>query len=418
VLPTGGLARTYSGLSTLDFVRWTTYQRVTSAAAARLAADVGRMAEAEGLPGHAEAASVWDAGAGNGAAQGRPAPALGRRGYRAIARYDPDSTPCAIDLSDNTNLWGPPPAAAAAIHTAEPSAATRYPPVYAEALKDAMAAYLGIEAAQVVTGCGSDDVLDSAIRAFGEPGDRIACPEPSFSMIPVFARLNGLEPVPIPLTEDFDADAGALLATGARIIYLCSPNNPTGTTTSRSTIERIVERAPGLVIMDEAYAEFAGASAADLLRTSERLLVTRTMSKAFGLAGLRVGFGAGAPALVAEVEKSRGPYKVGALAERAALAALSADLPWVRAHAAEAVSLRAGLVSALRNLGLSPLPSAANFVLVPVPDAAGIAARMRARGVAVRPLLELPRFGDALRITVGPWPMLEACLDALRAALP
>jgi histidinol-phosphate aminotransferase len=109
---------------------------------------------------------------------------------------------------------------------------------------------------------------------------------------------------------------------------------------------------------------------------------------------------------------------VGALAERAALAALSADLPWVRAHAAEAVSLRAGLVSALRNLGLSPLPSAANFVLVPVPDAAGIAARMRARGVAVRPLLELPRFGDALRITVGPWPMLEACLDALRAALP
>jgi histidinol-phosphate aminotransferase len=270
----------------------------------------------------------------------------------------------------------------------------------------------------VVTGCGSDDVLDSAIRAFGEPGDRIAYPEPSFSMIPVFARLNGLEPVPVPLTDDFDADAGALLATGARIIYLCSPNNPTGTTTSRSTIERIVERAPGLVIMDEAYAEFAGSSAADLLETSERLLVTRTMSKAFGLAGLRVGFGAGAPALVAEVEKSRGPYKVGALAERAALAALGADLPWVRAHAAEAVSLRARLVSALRNLGLSPLPSAANFVLVPVPDAAEISARMRARGVAVRPLLELPRFGDALRITVGPWPMLDACLDALREAQP
>ncbi len=418
VLPTGGLARIYSGLSTLDFVRWTTYQRVTSRAAARLAADVGRMAEAEGLPAHAAAAQAWGTDAGNGAAQGRRAPALGRRGYRDISRYAADSTPCAIDLSDNTNLWGPPPAAAAAMHSAEPSAATRYPSIYAEALKDVMAAYLGIEAAQVVTGCGSDDVLDSAIRAFGEPGDRIAYPEPSFSMIPTFARLNGLEPVPVPLTDDFDADAGALLATGARIIYLCSPNNPTGTTTSRSTIERIVERASGLVIMDEAYAEFAGSSAADLLRTSGRLLVTRTMSKAFGLAGLRVGFGAGAPALVDEVEKSRGPYKVGALAERAALAALSADLPWMRAHAAQAVSLRERLVTALGNLGLSPLPSAANFVLVPVSDAVEIAARMRARGVAVRPLPELPRFGDALRITVGPWPMLEACLDALREARP
>jgi histidinol dehydrogenase len=417
VLPTGGLARSYAGLSTLDFVRWTSYQRITPQAAAHLAPDVARTAEAEGLPAHAAAARAWENGRVTGAMPTPTASAVARPGYRSISRYAPDTTPCAIDLSDNINLWGLPPAADSALRAAASDAISRYPSVYAEPLKEALAAYLGVEAGQVVTGCGSDDVLDSAIRAFGEPGDRIAYPDPTFSMIPVFARLNGLEPIPVPFTEDLDADADALLATGARVIYLCSPNNPTGTAISRKAVETIVQRAPGLVIMDEAYAEFAGASIVDLLKSSPRLLLTRTMSKAFGMAGLRVGYGAGAPALVEEVEKSRGPYKVSALAERAALAALGEGLPWVRAHAAEAVTLRERLTSRLQDLGLRPLPSAANFVLVPVTDAVATAVRMRKAGVAVRPLPGLPRFGDALRIGVGPWPMMEACLDALRRAL-
>ncbi|MGH7483217.1 MAG: histidinol dehydrogenase, partial [Longimicrobiales bacterium] len=336
VLPTGGSARSYSGLSTADFVRWTSWQRVEAAAAERLAEDVGVLAEAEGLGGHAAAALAWgkrsvdsrvrendemqDSGNGEGGGNdgveeggnndGNGGCDVVREAYRAIALYSPDRTPCALDLSDNTNLFGVPPAAAQAIRDAATPAMSRYPSAYAEDLRTTLAAYAGVDRTEIVTGCGSDDVLDSAIRAFSEPGDRIAFPDPSFAMIPIFARMNGLDPIPVPLTHGLDIDPDALLATGARIIYLCSPNNPTGTIASQAAIDRIVERAPGAVILDEAYAEFAYGGCIGRAPLSERLLVVRTMSKAFGLAGLRIGYAAGPARLVAEVEKSRGPYKV------------------------------------------------------------------------------------------------------------
>lgn len=348
-----------------------------------------------------------------------------RASYREITLYAPNRAPARIDLSDNTNLWGVPPAADAAIREATSAAVTRYPNLYCDTLKLAMADYLSrrsvhgatgaaLGAEQIVTGCGSDDVLDSAIRALAEPGDLVAYPEPSFAMIPIFARMNGLRTVGVPLVGGTALDAEAMLAADARIIYLCSPNNPTGNSLTREAIQTVVANARGVVIIDEAYAEFAGWSAIDLIGTSDRVLVTRTLSKAFGLAGLRVGYAAGAPALVAEVEKSRGPYKVNALAERAAIAALTADLPWVLDHATQAVAIRERLVAALCEIGLAPLPSDANFVLVPVPDAAAIATRLRADGIAVRPFTALPAIGDALRISVGPWEQIEEVVHAIR----
>ena len=348
---------------------------------------------------------------------------LARASYREIVLYAPDRAPCVTDLSDNTNCWGVPPAAERALRDASSSTVTRYPNLYAASLKEALGAYIGVERGMVVTGCGSDDVLDSAIRAFAEPGDAIAYPDPSFAMIPIFARMNGLVPVPVSLTETLDADAEALLATRARIIYLCSPNNPTGGSLARATIDRVVRDAPGVVIIDEAYAEFAAADCLDLLRSSDRVLLTRTMSKAFGLAGLRVGYAAGSPGLVAAVEKSRGPYKVSAIAERMSLAALGEGMPWVRDRVAEAIENRDRLVSALDARGLAALPSEANFVLVPVARAGERARAMRALGVAVRPFDGLPGVtaalrataGSALRISIGPWPMIEAMLTALDA---
>lgn len=343
---------------------------------------------------------------------------VARASYRDLGLYAPDRAPCPIDLSDNTNLWGVPPAAARVARDAAAAAFTRYPSLYAGDLKRALARYAGVPVEALVTGCGSDDVLDSAIRALAEPGARIAYPEPSFAMIPIFARLNGLQGIAVPLRDDRTVDDEALLRTGARIIYVCSPNNPTGTVTPRATLQRLVAGAPGVVILDEAYAEFAGGGLAGEAPSYPNLLVTRTLSKAFGLAGLRIGYAAGAPALVAEVEKSRGPYKVSALAERAAVAALHEDVSWVHAHVVEARANRDRLATALRELGLAPLPSGSNFVLVPVADAQAVATRMRERGVAVRPFSALPGLGDALRITVGPWDMMEAALRALAEALP
>jgi histidinol-phosphate aminotransferase len=342
---------------------------------------------------------------------------LVRDSYRTIPLYAPNRAPCAVDLSDNTNLWGMPPAAERALREATVASVTRYPALYADQLKAALGAYLGVQAERVVTGCGSDDVLDSAFRALAASGERVAFPDPSFAMIPIFARLNGLEPVPVPLRRGTELDADAMLATGARVIYLCSPNNPTGNRLQADAVERVVREAPGVVILDEAYAEFADGNGLGLLARSDRVLIVRTMSKAFGLAGLRIGYAAGAPALVAEVEKSRGPYKVSSVAERTAIAALGDGLPWVREHVEQALANRSRLVSELEALGLRPLPSDANFVLVPVPDATQAAARLRAAGVAVRPFSALPAIGDALRISVGPWGMLAECLAALPGAL-
>ena len=182
-------------------------------------------------------------------------------------------------------------------------------------------------------------------------------------------------------------------------------------------MRRVLDGAPGLVLLDEAYAEFTRESYLEDARTRPNVLVTGTLSKAFGLAGMRVGYAVGAAQLVAEVDKARGPYKLTGVAERMAEAALTEDVAWMRARAAEALEVRERLAAELRALGLQPLPSEANFVFVPLPGAPEIARRMRERGVNVRAFQGLTGIGDALRIGCGPWPQLEAALGALREAL-
>jgi histidinol-phosphate aminotransferase len=355
---------------------------------------------------------------------------LARAEVRALPLYAPDVAECAVDVSDNTNLWGMPPAARRALMEAPTSASTRYPSLYGAPLREAVLGYLalqGVPALGVVTGCGSDDVIDSTMRAFGAPGDRVAYSAPSFSMIPTFAGLNGLELVSLPLTDGFDVDAERLVDLGAKITYLCTPNNPTGTALSRGAVEYVCSHAAGVVLLDEAYAEFAPETFVDMATRFERVIVTRTFSKAFGLAGLRVGYGVGSADLVSMVERARGPYKVNALAERAVLAALDPTddaLGWVRAHAALAVENRERMRVALGRVGLAPLPSAANFLLVPTARARLLAGALRKRGVLVRAFTGLPATlaplaaadGAALRIGIGPWETMQAVLDALAEA--
>lgn len=353
---------------------------------------------------------------------------LARPDYRDIPVYSPlgSDASCAVDVSDTVNLWGAPPSALRALVELPADAVARYGALYATGLKAPLAAYAGVAPDQIVIGCGSDDVLDCALRAFGEPGATVAHPAPSFSMIPAYARANGMTPAAVPLAgDDYAVDADGLLATGARVIYLCSPNNPTSTRTSREAVLRVVERAPGLVIIDEAYAEFAGESYAAQAAGWGRVLVTRTMSKAFGMAGLRVGYGVGAASIVREIEKARGPYKTTAPAERAVAAALAHDVPWMQSRVRDAVANRERLLAALRALGLRPAPSAANFVFVPTPGAAALARRMREMGVAVRLFTGLPgdvpalrdANGEALRLAVGPWETMQTVLDVLEEAL-
>jgi histidinol-phosphate aminotransferase len=336
---------------------------------------------------------------------------LPRDGFDTIPIYRTGAA-VEVNLADNTNLWGTPPHAAAALRAGLDVA--EYPDLYGQSLKETVAVQAGIDTSCVVTGNGSDDILDCAIRAFAAQGDTIAHPDPTFVMLPVFGRINGVTPVAVPLTASHTMDVDALLATGARIIYLCQPNNPTGTSTPAADIRRVIAEAPGLVILDEAYVEFSGdpgliAEAPSL----GRVVVARTLSKAYGLAGLRVGYGVASPEITATIERSRGPYKLNALAERAAVAAMTLDHDWVVARAADAVVNRDRFAAELATRGLVALPSATNFLCVPTARAAEYAEAARARGVGIRAFASLPGIGGALRITAGPWAMMERLLAAM-----
>ncbi len=338
-----------------------------------------------------------------------------RSGYDGITIYSPKVESWRIDLSDNTNQWGPPPAARRALDALSANEYARYPQPYSTDLRALLAEYAGVKPEMIVVGCGSDDIIDCTMRAFAEPGEVVCAMEPTFGMVPVFAKMNGLRSVGVPLSEDGSVDSARILAVRGAVTYICTPNNPTGCAIPFRTAAEIVEEAEGLVIVDCAYAEFGGESMT-ALASSGRAVVTRTMSKAFGLAGLRIGYGIASPQIVLAIEKARGPYKVTIAAEAAAMAALSEDLKWVRLRADEAIANRERFSSELRALGYSPLPSSANFVLVPVGDCDATMGKLRAAGIAVRGFHAVEGIGDAVRITIGPWEMMQECLDALGAA--
>jgi histidinol-phosphate aminotransferase len=241
-------------------------------------------------------------------------------------------------------------------------------------------------------------------------------------MIPFFGDLNRLENRPIPFRPDWEIDVDQLVSSGAAITYVCAPNNPTATGVSRQAIEAVVERSRGLVIVDEAYAEYAETTAIDLVSRSDRLLVTRTLSKAFGLAGLRVGYGIGSPELIARLELARGPYKVTSIAETVAAAALDHDRDWVMDRVADTRAARARFEAAVAATSWELLPSAANFVLArPAPGSrdsvAALDARLRHDGIAGRRIDGLP-WGSAMRLTIGPWEMMAPVVDLMAAEDP
>lgn len=321
-----------------------------------------------------------------------------------------------LDLRDNVNLWGAPPAALAAVREASTELLRDYPRVSANALTAALADALGIAPDRFVAGCGSDDIIDATMRAVAAPGATLAHADPSFSMVPTFARLSGITPIGVPLRADGAMDVDALLATQASLIYVCSPNNPTGTVTPRAELLRLFDAAPGIVVLDEAYGEFTDAH--DLRAEAaqrDNVLVTRTFSKAWGLAGLRVGYGVGGSALVAAVTKARGPYKVNAAAERAAAAAVVDDLDWMRDVARQTRVQRDRLADALRGRrDVTVWASEGNFVFAAVADpAAVVAERFRVRGIGVRAFGGLRGIGDAVRIGAAP----AAATDRVIAAL-
>lgn len=355
-----------------------------------------------------------------------PRPPFPRPDYRGLDLYTPDRRPVGTDLSDNTNLWGTHPEALEVVRGADLHALARYPYLYADDLRAAAGERFGVAPEEVATGCGSDDILDSLWRAVAEGGGVVRYAAPTFSMVEPLSLMNGRVASPLAWSEALDdplrlLDGGEAGAPPA-MVYVCRPNNPTGVQAPVEWVEALLaavgEDGP-VVLFDEAYADFAGETLVPRVLEHPRALVVRTLSKAFGLAGMRVGLGFGNAALIREVEKSRGPYKVSRLAEAAAVAALRDASGWVRRTVAEAIQVRERLAGALVERGVPPLPSRTNFLLFPVAEgsARDFALALREEDVALRPFPGCPDVGDALRVTVGPWPLMERFLAALDRVL-
>jgi histidinol-phosphate aminotransferase len=340
-----------------------------------------------------------------------------REAYREIALYEPGRLPIEIDLSDNTNLFGVAPAARALLDALPNAIITRYPSVFAQSLKRALALKHGVAPENITTGCGSDDVIDSAVRAFCEPGDKVAFPSPTFGVVSTFAKMNATKPIGVAMRPDFSFDTDKLVAAAGGVTYVCSPNNPTGSTVPAEQIAQLDKELPGVLLLDEAYADYGDADYARFTVQSQRTVSLRTMSKACGLAGLRVGYAIGPAAIIHEIEKSRGPYKVSGVAEAVAVAVLSADTEWVSNVVAETRALRSKLAGALARLPIKQFPSAGNFILVQLTrgTALGTNTALRKYGVSVRPFTALPYVGEGIRVTVGPWEMMQRFLKAFES---
>lgn len=301
-------------------------------------------------------------------------------------------------------------------------AINRYPGGRNDDLRRALAQHAGLpDGFDLILGNGSDELISMLSLACATPGASVVAPVPGFVMYDLSARLQGLRSISVPLTADFELDESAMRAAMAEhqpaIAYIAYPNNPTANLFDDAIIERLIDAAPGLVVIDEAYQPFASRSYIDRVTRHGHVLIMRTLSK-FGLAGVRLGYLMGPQALIAEIDKVRPPYNVSVLNCEAALFALEHADEFDR-QAAVLRSERTRLFAALRELpGVQPYPSEANMILARVPDAADLFIALKQRGVLVKNVSNLhPLLANCLRLTVGTPSENILLMSALKSSL-
>jgi histidinol-phosphate aminotransferase len=332
-----------------------------------------------------------------------------------------------VRLNTNESPYPPPPEFVDAwLEALRAVPLHRYPERGAHDLRQAVAAHISQPDARVFCANGSNEVLQTLLLTYGGPGRRALVFEPTYALHTHIARLTATEVVVGDRAHDFTVsptEAGIVIASERpSVVFLCSPNNPTGTVEPRATVEAllaaVLDHGPGLLVVDEAYGEFAGWSALELVADDVPLVVTRTYSKIWSLAALRLGFAVAPPSVVAELEKVVLPYHLSAATQLAGLEALRFDAE-MRARVDAVVAERERLSAALTRLpGLEVFPSGANFVLVRVAgDGHALWERLVERGVLVRDFARWPGLEQCLRITVGTPDEDNELLAALEEAL-
>ncbi len=352
-------------------------------------------------------------------------PLLGRLRpeVRSIRTYRLEPHAASVKLDQNENSHDPPEAIGRAIRDAlSQLSLNRYPPVQAVELKGALGKLNDWPAEGILVGNGSNELLLMLALSTLERGRSVVFPTPSFILYGYVSRMLGAEMVEVPLranyTYDVDAFLTAMREKKPSLVFLCCPNNPTGSTLSTADVERIARECPGILVVDEAYFEFGGSVARELLPRYPHMVLSRTFSKALGLAGLRIGYLLAAPEVAEEVEKAQLPYALNEFSRAVALAVCD-HYELIRAQAKVIVKERDALYRQLRALdGIDPYPSEANFLLFDCDaGATKVFDGLLVRGVLVRDLSSKPRLSRALRVTVGLPDENEKFLGALRETL-
>lgn len=352
-----------------------------------------------------------------------------RSNINAMHGYVPGEQPDSgevIKLNTNENPYPPPPAVTAALADIDAGALRRYPPPTAREFRAAVAAYHGLLEDQVIPTNGGDELLRLAITTFAGPGDTVAIATPSYSLYPVLTEIQGCRLLQLPLAQDWRLPgdfAQRLRQNQARLAMLVNPHAPSGLLTSAAQIIDIAAGFNGVLLVDEAYVDFVDPeqrhNLVAQLAQHDNLLLLRTLSKGYSLAGLRVGYGLGAASLIAPMLfKTRDSYNIDYIAQKLATAAIRSAT-----DAAETWALvrrdRDWLGRELARLGLAVMPSQANFLLAEVPPplvAESLYQQLKANGILVR-YFDQDRLRDKLRITVGTPEQNRRLIVALEAIL-
>ena len=322
-----------------------------------------------------------------------------------------------IKLASNENPLGP---STKAVEAMQQTAAQihLYPDGNAFYLRNTIAERLGVDANQLIFGNGSNEIIEFVAHALLSPSTNIVVSQYCFAIYPIVAHLTGAKCITVPAKEyghDLHAMAEAITP-DTRIVFVANPNNPTGTLAPHEDVLALINAVPEhtLLVMDEAYFEFLN-EPLDLipqLQEKKNLILMRTFSKIYGLAGLRVGYGIGHPEFIAALEKVRQPFNLNAMAQAAALAAIddNAHLETTRANNATGLQF---FEEALGEMGIETVPSHANFILANVSDGSGTFQKLQERGVITRPMAgyQLPEW---IRISIGTPTENKRCLNALR----
>ena len=337
-----------------------------------------------------------------------------RQSVVSLSSYTPGEQPAEsgiIKLNTNENPYPPSPRVQEALREMNADRLRLYPDPVSVELRARIAEMHGCEASRVFAGNGSDEILALCSRAFVEDDGSIGYFVPSYSLYPVLADIRCVAKKPVPLGEAFDwrMPADDL----SSLFFLANPNAPTGILYPKESVAEFCRRFRGVVLMDEAYVDFASANCVDLALTLPNVLVMRTLSKSYSLAGLRVGYAVGEGRLIEALFKLKDSYNLDAISQRLALAALR-DPRHMQSNAARIKATRGRLTEALRGLGFQVCPSETNFLWVkpPVRAAREVFQRLKDERIFVR-YFPGERTGDYLRITVGTDPEVDRLLEAV-----